>query len=475
MSTLRDIAKNMLFLFISRIISIGFGFLYIMLMARYLGVEKFGIISSAIALTAILGLLSDLGLGNLITREVARNKKIVNEFFINSILLKSIFIIISFIIIILIIVLLKYEQVTCIVVLFIAGSVFINNLTTIINSIFQAYEMIEYISIGNALNAIFMFISILFLIYQKSNVVQFAFVYLLVSSIIFIYSSIFYLTKIDKPKIKININVCKSILHQTIPFALTTFSTGLFTYIGIVLISILIGNIAVGWYNASFTLVQTLSFIPSVILTILLPIYSRYYVSSKNSLIEIYEKSLKYMFIIVLPIGLGVTLLSDRFIVMVYGQQYVDSIIILRILIWWFVLGGINWLLGTVLQASNKPMIFAMCTIICSIVNLVLNVILIILIGYIGASIVTIVTEIVLFIILYHYTNKYVGRISLTNITIRPIIAGILMVIVIYLLGSGNTLLIILIAAITYIFGLLLFGAISKKELIVLRSLIIKN
>ena len=52
---------------------------YQILLARYLGAQAFGEFSFALALMAILGIVSDFGLSTLVTRAVARRAEVVRD------------------------------------------------------------------------------------------------------------------------------------------------------------------------------------------------------------------------------------------------------------------------------------------------------------------------------------------------------------------------------------------------------------
>ena len=62
MNTVQRIAKNMTVLFIARIASMLFGFFYVMYTARYLGPADYGILSFALALSGIFGVIANFGL-----------------------------------------------------------------------------------------------------------------------------------------------------------------------------------------------------------------------------------------------------------------------------------------------------------------------------------------------------------------------------------------------------------------------------
>ena len=97
MNTIQRITKNISLLFISQMVSNVMGFFILMYTARYLGVEGFGILSLALAFTGIFSIFMDLGLSQLTTREVARDKTLEKDYFANVTSIKIILIIITFV------------------------------------------------------------------------------------------------------------------------------------------------------------------------------------------------------------------------------------------------------------------------------------------------------------------------------------------------------------------------------------------
>ena len=71
MSQIKTIFKNMSWLLISQIIASICGFIWTILIARYLGVNDYGILGFAISFSGILAILCDLGIGTHIIRHIA--------------------------------------------------------------------------------------------------------------------------------------------------------------------------------------------------------------------------------------------------------------------------------------------------------------------------------------------------------------------------------------------------------------------
>jgi len=90
MNTVQRIAKNTGVLLVSQIASYILGFFFIMYTARYLSAEGFGILSFALAFTAIFAVFSDLDLSMLAVREVARDKSLAGKYLGNIAVMKVI-------------------------------------------------------------------------------------------------------------------------------------------------------------------------------------------------------------------------------------------------------------------------------------------------------------------------------------------------------------------------------------------------
>lgn len=470
MNTVRRIAKNTLVLLASQIISTGLGFIYIIYMARYLGAEGFGILSFGLAFTAMFGVLTDLGLQTLATREISRDKTLAEKYLGNVTTMKMILVVITFSLIGITINLLGYPEQTIMVVYFIGVSIVISAFSQTFYSIFQAFEKMEYQSFGQVLNSVLMFFGILYAINQEYSVIGFAFIYFLVSVIVLINNFTISIWKFVKPKILIDFNFWKITIKEAIPFGLTNIFIVIYYYIDTVMISIMVpdGNEVVGWYNAAYRLILVLLFIPTVYITAVFPIMSKFHNTSKDSLKFIFEKSTKYMLILGIPIVVGVTLLADRIILLFFGSDYVPSIIALQILVWSFLFAALGGVFGYLLNATNKQMILTKIVGIGATLNIILNLILIPDYSYLGASVATDFTRLVVISIELIILSKIgfgIKAMSLLNILIKIAISSSGMSCIIILLSNINIFVVIIISAISYFVGLILLNGFDEEDL----------
>ena len=151
MSQVQTIFKNMSWILVSQIIASICGFIWTILMARYLGVSEYGIVGFAISLTGILSILFDLGIGIHSVRHIATDYDSDPKYLGNAIPLKSIFSVIGFIVILIIVILMKADRITIIITMLFAIEQIIKKFVELMNATFQAFEEGKYQGIGNTI------------------------------------------------------------------------------------------------------------------------------------------------------------------------------------------------------------------------------------------------------------------------------------------------------------------------------------
>jgi O-antigen/teichoic acid export membrane protein len=473
MNATQRIMKNTAVLSVSQIISFIFIFFYTIYIARYLGADGFGILSFAIAISGIFSILFDLGLSTLTVREVARDKSLAQKFLGNAIIIKIILAIVSFGLIILIINLLHYPQATVTVVYFVALSTIINSFYSLFYSIFQAYEKMEFQSIGQILNSILMFSGVFLAIKIGLSVVGFSSIYFLSSLIILIYVLILYIWKFSLPVIEIDTIFWKKILKEALPFGLAGIFVTIYYWIDSVMLSIMVGNEVVGWYNAAYRFIYIFLSFHSIFIISIFPVLSSFYKTSKGSIKFAYERSFKYMLILTVPIAVFVTVLSSKIILLIYGPSYIPSVIALQILIWTIVFMFVNGLSSNFLGSHNKQPIATKITAIGAVTNIILNILLIPKFSYVGSSFATVITELIMTPILIYivWKNQYTNLIPLIKDLPKIIFSSLIMLIYIIYFNDLNLFILILTASIIYLGLIFITRTLDEEDILILKNI----
>ncbi|MGL5350490.1 MAG: flippase [Cetobacterium sp.] len=228
----------------------------------------------------------------------------------------------------------------------------------------------------------------------------------------------------------------------------------------------------VGIYSTSIKFIRMLTSIIPLFGTTLLPRLTNLYYENK---IEEYEstlnKSLKGLLMYSI---LGFTILiliGDRIIQVFAGENYLESIVTLRILAIITILSGISYFLGIIiLYSQKKEKIFLNSLILAAFSNLILNYLLIPQYKQNGAAVATIFAEILVILSVILFYKKYLHNIKiLTRNNFKYFIASFMTCLIYYLLLNKielpNIYLDILIKVMLIITSYLLFVYIFKEDI----------
>ncbi len=285
MNIVQKLTKNIGFSAISQIIGAILAFILIIYVARFLGEAQFGDYSFAISFTSLFVIFADIGINQLIIREIARDNSLTGEYITNVSFLKILLSVITFGIIALTINLMHYPQYVVYVVYLFGIYTLLDSFSQIFMSIFQAFEKMEYVAITTIVIKIIITILALFLLFSGYGLIELAYAYVLVGIIQVVLSLFISIKKITKPTLKLNFSLWRHLTIKSLPFGLNTLFAMMFFRIDSILLSILENNVAVGIYSAAYNpLLAIGSMLSTITISALYPVMSRYYVSSKDSL-----------------------------------------------------------------------------------------------------------------------------------------------------------------------------------------------
>jgi O-antigen/teichoic acid export membrane protein len=445
-------------------------------LVRYLGAVTFGKYAFAFAFTSLFMILSDLGLSVLSIREIARDTSKAGEYLTNISITKFILSLITIVLIIVTINLMHYPSDTTLAVYIVGGATIFTSLTSFFRSIFRAFERMEYEAITRIAERVLIFGSVLPVLFLGYGLIEVVSAMLIAQALIFIFTLAIIIKKFTRPVLSFDFSLCKSLIKAALPFGLAAVFATIYFQTDTVMLSIMKGDAVVGWYRAAYGLVMGLLFIPGAFVGALYPVLSRYFTSSKDSLMVVYEKSFKFLLMLAIPLGIGTTLLADRIILFLYGEEFAPSIIALQILIWVASILFIYSIVGYTLASINKQLVDTHITGISALLNVGLNLLLIPTYSYVGAGIASIVSQVFVFTCEFSYLQKNGYKIEASKIVLKPLCAGAVMGLFIYGLGmmSIHLFIVVISAIVIYAMCLYLLKAFDEEEIRMMRD-IFKN
>ncbi|MDH7506711.1 MAG: flippase [Candidatus Thermoplasmatota archaeon] len=472
MNIIKKIVKNMFLLFAGNLISAILTIVLSIYIARFLGDVLFGRYSFIVTFVALFSYFLDLGYETLIVRDVARDKSKASCYLNNIISMRAILSVLIFIIIFLFVHILDFTENIKILIYLFGISQIIVSLTNVFRVTFRAFERMDYeVEISIFSNIIRCSLGLLFL-FLGYGLMEIALIFLYSAIIELIISFFICEKKFVRTKSQFGLGFFK----DTIKTALPIFAVGIFALIYVkidtIMLTFMVGEAVVGWYNAAYNLILGFSPVPHLFMTALLPFMAYTYVKSRETLRDVYEKSFKYLMMLSLPITVGIFLLADKFIILFYGQDFLNSVDALRILSWDILLKFLYLCTWFVLISADKQKNLAIIAGCGAFLNIILNLFLIPKFSLIGAAIATIITEtfiLVLYLYLAYINNL---KIPLKKIFFKPVIACIIMIFFIYYFNYLNIIILVIFSALIYFLILLILKDFSKEDKDLLKKLI---
>ena len=468
MSHARTLARNTAFLLVATLFTNLAAFVWNVYLARYLGTAGFGILSTALALTGIFSILADLGIGTYITREIARNpggaRELVAAGLGNRIILSCI----VFVLILLFPLTGLYSGTAAAVIVFIAGYMLLTSFSSFFNSIFQGFQRMEYQTVWNILNSLFILVGVLAVVWLGGSVVQVAVAYLIAAALSLVYSAATFTRRFFTP----GLSFSRDMIREAIPFGITSVFSLIYFWIDSVMLSLMKGDVSVGLYNAPYRLLTVIASLYGVYLTAVFPVMSRFHVESEDSLRFTYMRSLKYLIIIAVPLIFTVFTLAGPLIELIFSAKYLESVPALRVLIIATAFMFINGVSSSLLGSANRQITVTRITGVAALFNVTLNLALIPRFDFMGASVATVITE-ALMTLLFLRTVRDLGLgpawrdLHVAWRILLPAAASIIL-----LLLPLSILIRIPLALVAYIAGILLTGALDSVDRAVVRSII---
>ena len=401
--------------------------IFTVVLARILMPELFGLYSLALSTIMVFIAFSDFGINQTITRFVSvelgkNNDKKAKAYFLYLGKIKLVLILfsITFLMITARFISENYYQKPLYLAL-IMGAFYIlfSGLFVILKSLFEAlnnFKIIFYQEFIFQVIRIILMPGILLLILKFIISDNLVISYIIGGlSLSYLISFVFYFLKIKKSSflkekdILLTKKEKKGLKKFIIAISLIILSGVFFNYINTIMLGYFVESEFIGYYTAAFSLISSSSIL-IIFSSALLPVFSRL---KKKELERLYKKTMGIVLAFSTLLFLFFFIFSHLIINILFGESYLASANILRLLSLLLILIPLTSLLTTYFIAVGKPAIISKVLIISTLMNIVLNYLLISklvvfgqLFGVYGAIIAAIISNIFGVFFLMAYRKK---------------------------------------------------------------------
>ena len=401
----QTIFKNTFWLAVAEAITRFLKLILIIYVARILGATDYGKFTFALAFVSLFAIFSDLGVSQITTRELSREKEKEKEFpailslkFLLSLGTLALILIGSFFI--------TPDPIIRGVIWILAIYIIVSGFSGIIFAFFQARQQMEYQAWTKILEAFLETAAGFFVILNFPSVQNLSFSYLFAGLVALISILLFFHFKVYHLCFSWDKSIWQRFLSMSWPLALAGVFGAIYSQIDSIMMGYWGQITQTGWYNAAHKIIGVTLIPMALISQSFFPALSIAFKESKEKLQRIWNYQIEIMILLAVPLVMGGIALAPRIIDFIYDPGYFPSILAFQILI---VMAGISFLCGPfsqILVVSNQQKKLFFVTLAGAVINVILNLILIPRYSLYGAAATTVVTVFLIFFLLFHFTSK---------------------------------------------------------------------
>lgn len=461
------IAKNTSVLILAQISSRGLAIVYVAALARYVGAEGIGTISTATALNGLLVLVVGPGLNTLLVRDIAADKQKAGTYISNMLFLRGL---LGFPFVLLAVAVARaaeYPSDTILITHVYTLVYLLDTLGGILVAVFQAFERMEYDAGSQIMRDLINISLSLLAIYLRQSLLTIVFISVIAQACKFLFMLGLVYGRFVRPRPAISFGMSKTLLISSLPFGAFLILVVVRFQLGIFVLSLYHTAEIVGIYSAAHSLMTMLLLLPLALSTTIFPTFSRLYVHARPDLRRFYQLCYKYLLVLGFPLGLGTMLIGDKVILLIYGDEFEGSATIIRILaVYLFTIVGHSN--GPLLNATGRQRFFAWTQGLAVCANAVLCFLLVPKRGPVGAAVAFVLSGIGTFFVHSVACHRQFG-LSLPWLTMaKVLLATLIMGLVVSTSLCADVpwpIVVSVVAPITYGLSILLLGIVQREEL----------
>lgn len=488
--SINKIAEGAGFVLFGLILTKLFGYFYRVIVAR-IGVEEYGLISLALAITGFLTAISFLGVNYGIVRYTSYYKE-KNEYHKVKGVLRSalkICLPLSILLALLLFIFSDFISVNLfhninlsIILKWMAIIIVLEILRRIFLNVIKGFEIIKYdVITRNFIGDTSRFLLTLTLVLLGYGLMGAVWGHILSLAISTIFSYYFLKKKIY-PLFKDSkySDETKELINYSWPLLFIDLLALILLWTDTFMLGYFKDASAVGLYNTAGPTAQLILVIPTALITMFLPVLTGLYAKNDMKLFgDIYKRTNKWILIVNLVILISFVFFSGSLLGFIFGSEYNGAGIVLAILGFAFFMNALTLSSQNVLMIIKKTKFLFWNSLIGGLLNIILNIFLIPKYGLIGAAISTTISLTVISILLWiwAYYNTKINPFSIDYI--KVLVSGLLTYVLIIFISkfvnfnkSFYMLLIgLFVICLIYLVFLLLTRSLDKEDWLVIDDL----
>lgn len=407
--------NNAAWIIVCRIIQAVLSLFVGMWTARYLGPSNYGLINYASSLAAFVAPIAYLGINEVLVLEIINKPDKDGETVGTAMCISLFMAIICMIGIMIFVNVTSPNELETKIVCGFYNFILVIRAFQIVQYWFQAKLLSKYTSISSIVVYILISVFKIYLLASGKNILWFVACCLLDEALIIVATLILY-HKLAGGKLTFSKATAIHLVSKSKCFIIPNLMITIFAQTDRIMLKLMIDNAAAGIYSAAFTCANMSSFVFVAIIDSFRPSIFSYHKNDKH----IYELRVKQLYSIVIYLSIlqcvGIMILAQPMIFILYGNEYAASIGVLQVLVWYTLFSYVGAVRNIWVIAENKQKYLWLINVIGAIMNVIMNYTLIPQYGAFGAAIASLMTQfttnVIMCIILkpYRYSVKLMAE-----------------------------------------------------------------
>lgn len=365
------------------------------IVARYLGPEKYGLMNYVSSFVAMFQILALFGLDNIEIREEAKEKFNYNIIIGTAFIIKIILAIISILAAIVMAYIMKTDLFTIMLIAIYSLSI-IANTFSVCRNYFMAIAQNEYVVKSEIIRTILGVAIKIMLLLWDADIIWFIVAIMLDYYILALGYIRTYKKKIGLLSLwKFDKECASYLLRESFPLLLTSAAVIIYQRIDQVMIGKMIGQKEVGFFSVASRIVEILIYIPTIIVQTIIPVLTKIRTKSEQEYIATSQKFMNLTIWATFIGSLITSLLSYYIVYILFGDQYLDATLVLGILAYKATFVAISSTAGNIIVLEGKQKFVILRDLLGCAVCIVMNYYLLPIYGIMGAAIITLISNFV--------------------------------------------------------------------------------
>ncbi len=393
-------------LFVGKGVGLLLGIVRLNYLATYLGLTNFGVLNSALYFTAVFQPLFDLGLSQLLTREMAKEPGQSNPLLGRVIVLKLAIALVASAVVGAAAAMSGFNEITNWAVLLTTAAMAVNSLGLAYLSAFQAQRRMVLVSLMTMFGDLVLSIGIIFLLPRLPAVNTALTLTVAVAVVNLLVLAILYNHVAGPPRLAVTPETWRLLLREGFPIAVSSFGVSMYTFISPNVLKYSRGDAEVGVFSAGYKLISILTLIPMVLTQVLFPLFSDFAANSRHKLGKALQDAVRVTAEISVPLAVGTLIIAPEVIRLVYPPAYADAAAVLRWIIAGNAFGYVAWILFTFLISIDEQHYCMWNALAVACLVFIASVLVVPRFGYQGAAAINGASDVMLFLSLSAFARR---------------------------------------------------------------------